>query len=85
MRDRFAMAVAVMYQARPQVQIDPAVVQSFELRWRQKMTNARLNGFIQNHYNALLQKGGRRTEGSMSLRDDLYTVTSRNKRQKKST
>ena len=76
-KTRFEVALNVMISARPTLDIETSVMEKFELRWRMKMINARINGFIQNFYNKLISADGNRTEGGATLRDNLYAVTSR--------
>ena len=59
------------------MQIDEDKMAKLEITWRNKMINARINGFIVNFYNRAINLEGDRCVGGSTLRDDLYVITSK--------
>ena len=71
--------IKILRQARPDLTIQKKTIKLLESKLRKKMIHARLNGFIQHHYTTLMEKQGQRSEGGQSLRDNLYSFTTKNK------
>ena len=74
-----------MNQAYPESKsIKQKVIEKLEIRLRMKMVNARVKTFIRNHYEKHLRDKGATSQGSFTLRDDLYALA-RSKTSKSST
>ena len=75
------MAIIAMEQARPSiVHISNMIIYSFERRWRKKMVHARLNGFINHHYDKEAVASGKFGKGGFTLRDDLYAIAKKQRK-----
>ena len=76
----FQTAIKTMHQSRPTTKTIPShTIVKFESRLRKKMLHARLNTFINNHYEKEAKLRGKTSKGSFTLRDDLYAIVRKRK------